>query len=417
MNKKLFIQIRNEWRTNLWLLIELFLVSIVMWFIIDYLYVQYSVYNEPRGFDATHCYLIEMGYLTPKSSDFNPADTLITDDVAEIMNRLKHRPEIEAVSLSQNSYPYNGSNSGCVVQCDTLNSINARGYIVRRTVTPDFLRVFQYHGTQGETPDQLAKMLTENTFLASENIFTNRYGVKMTSLVGKSFYLEGDTTKSFKLAAALKTVRYIDYKSAYRSPSIVELLPHSLYHVGHELCVRVKADKDVDFMSHLKADSEKQFRIGNVFISNIRSFRDIRRNFQLYQTNQLRNYLAGMGFLMLNIFLGLLGTFWFRTQQRRAEIALHMALGSTSGSVFGRLLAEALLLLSFATILAVVVDYNLAHAELNAWYNGTTLSAGRFIITVLISWGIIALMIVFGIWFPARRAMAVQPAEALHEEG
>lgn len=416
MNKKLFIQIRNEWRTNLWLFIELFLVSIVMWFIVDYLYVQYSVYNEPRGFDATHCYLIEMGYLTPKSSDFNPADTLAVDDVAEMMDRLRHRPEIEAVSLSQNSYPYNGSNSGCVIQYDTLNSINSDGYIVRRMVTPDFLKVFRYQGMQGETSEQLAKMLTENTFLASDNVFTNRYGIRMTDLVGKSFFLEGDTTKSFKLAAALKTVRYIDYQSAYNSTSIVRLLPYSQYRVGAELCVRVKADKDVDFMSHLKADSEKQFRIGNVFISNIRSFHDIRRSFQQYQTNQLRNYLAGMGFLMLNIFLGLLGTFWFRTQQRRAEIALHIALGCTSGSVFRRLLAEALLLLSFATVLAVVVDYNLARAELNAWYNGTTLSAGRFIITVVTSWGMIALMILLGIWFPARKAMAVQPAEALHED-
>ena len=41
----------------------------------------------------------------------------------------------------------------------------------------------------------------------------------------------------------------------------------------------------------------------------------------------------GMGFLLLNIFLGLLGTFWFRTQQRRSEIALHKAHGATDLSL------------------------------------------------------------------------------------
>ena len=48
----------------------------------------------------------------------------------------------------------------------------------------------------------------------------------------------------------------------------------------------------------------------------MRSFADIRRNYQQSYMNQLRNYCIGMGFLLLNIFLGLLGTFWFRTQQR-----------------------------------------------------------------------------------------------------
>jgi putative ABC transport system permease protein len=62
-------------------------------------------------------------------------------------------------------------------------------------------------------------------------------------------------------------------------------------------------------------------------------------------------------------------------------------------------------------VLAVIVDLNLAYAGLSMH-----LEAGRFIITVLISYLLIALMIVIGIWFPARKAMNIQPAEALHDE-
>lgn len=123
-----------------------------------------------------------------------------------------------------------------------------------------------------------------------------------------------------------------------------------------------------------------------------------------------------MFFLLLNIFLGLLGTFWFRTQQRRGEIALMKSLGETDHSVFVRQLVEGLLLLVIATIPAVFINWNLANSELNAWMNGTTIEGGRFIITVLISFILIALMIVVGIWIPARKAMKVQPAEALHNE-
>ena len=111
MNKKLFTQIKNEWRGNTWLAIELLVVSVVMWFITDMLYVRIATYIEPRGFDISHCYLIEMGMLNEKSPDYVPYQEGDEErDVLELVNRLQHRPDVEAASLSVNSYPYNGSN-------------------------------------------------------------------------------------------------------------------------------------------------------------------------------------------------------------------------------------------------------------------------------------------------------------------
>lgn len=412
MNKKLFTQIKNEWRSNLWLVTELLLVSVVMWYIVDYMYVKAMVYNEPRGFDISHCYLVQMGELTDKSPDYVEYENNEERkaDVFDMLERLRLRPDVEAASLSQNSYPYNGSNSTTEVTYDTLH---APGWTIQRMVTPDFLRVFRYQGTRGETPEQLAEMIEKGEFLASENLYS-KYGVKMTSLVGKRFYLYGDTTSTCRLGAALKNVRYTDYQQASQSYSMVA--KQDWYSPMQELCIRVKEDQDKEFITRLKADSEKLYRIGNIFIADVRSFADIRRNFQQSQSNRLRNYIFGMGFLMLNIFLGLLGTFWFRTQQRRGEIALMKSLGGTDKTVFTRQLTEGVFLLIIATIPAIFIDWNLANAELNAWMDGSTFGWIRFINTVLISFVLIALMIIVGIWIPARKAMKVQPAEALHDE-
>lgn len=174
MTKKLLVQIKNEWRNNLWLALELLVVSVVMWFVVDYLYTRTATYLEPRGFDISHCYLIEMGKLTDKSPDYipNQTDEQEDADILELVDRLRRRPEIEAVSLSQNSYPYNGSNSTDLVQYDTLVSGN---WTIRRLVTPDFVRVFRYQGTRGETPEQLAGMLEKGEFLASDNLY-RKYG-------------------------------------------------------------------------------------------------------------------------------------------------------------------------------------------------------------------------------------------------
>ena len=36
MTKKLLVQIKNEWRNNLWLALVLLVVSVVMWLVVGY---------------------------------------------------------------------------------------------------------------------------------------------------------------------------------------------------------------------------------------------------------------------------------------------------------------------------------------------------------------------------------------------
>ena len=416
MNKKLFTQIKNEWRSNLGLAIELLLVSVVMWWITDNLYCTASTYFEPRGFDTEHCYLIEMGKLTDKSPDYTErTNDQQNEDIHELANRLRQRPEIEAVSLSYNSYPYNGSNSTINMQLadDTLKATN---WVIRRAVSPDFVKVFRYEGARGETPEQLAEILERDEIIVSDNLFTSTYKrpMPMTDYIGRRVYLFNDTTHSYPLGASVKVVRYGDFQSGRNARSL--MFGHTFWDTDAELCVRVRANQDVDFIERLKADSEKQFRVGNIYISNIRSFKDIRRDFQQGQYNKVRDSITTMVFLLVNIFLGLFGTFWFRTQQRKCEIALHKAHGATNRMVFTRLVSEGWLLLLIITPLALAIDFNLAYAELNGWYNGTTLEAGRFLLCGAISFLLIALMIAIGIGIPARKAMKIDPAEALHDE-
>ncbi len=419
MNKKLFSQVWNERGHNVSLFIELLLVSVVMWYVVDMLYVRLSVYLEPLGFNTEHCYLLGMSSLDKKSPEYiasRDTSTAIAADVAELMVRLSHRPEIEAVSLSRNSYPYNGSNSSQSVKLDTMSFGTDQNWTICRVVSPDFFRVFRYHGERGESPEQLSKMLNgDHVLMASDNCFST-YGRKMTDYIGKGFKFGEDSTRLYTLVASLQPVRYSDYQEAKNCFSVVSLFPQEYYDTHEELCVRVRENMDNNFIGNLKHDSERQLRVGNIFITNIRSFADIRKSYEMGWTTRIKTFAVGASFLLINVFLGLLGTFWFRTQRRKSEIALHKALGATNRNVFMRLFSEGVLLLTLSTIVAIVADLNLAIAELNQYHNGTTLEADRFIICVMISYVLMVGMILLGILFPARKAMRIQPAEALHEE-
>ena len=84
--------------------------------------------------------------------------------------------------------------------------------------------------------------------------------------------------------------------------------------------------------------------------------------------------------------------------------------------MFIRLVSEGWLLLLIITPLAFLVDYNLAYAELNSWRNGTTLEMDRLLACIGITFLLIALMIVIAIGIPARKAMHIEPADALRDE-
>lgn len=417
MDQKLIKQVKNEWRSNIWLVVELAVISIVLWYIIDYLFVTGSVYNQPRGFDISHCYRISTGQLTEQDPDYIPDrdGEKLYEDYEELRRRIELRPEVEAASLSMNSTPYNGSNSGVRYLVD---SIFSAGYVICRRVSPEFPKVFRWKGMRGETPEELSEILKRGDVLVSDNLlhFSTDNPRPMTEYVGRKIVLDYDTAHPATVGASLIPVRYNDYMQGQMNRTVVSGIPRSYFGVGGEFSVRVKGNMDEGFIEALMADADTQLRAGNLFITNVESFDDVREAHQHSTETQIRNMIFIMAFLLINIFLGLLGTFWFRTRQRSRDIAIRLVSGATKGDIFRLLISEGLVLLTIATPVALLADLNIAHAELNQYYEGEYLEWGRLLICGGATYLLIALMIALGISIPAWRAMKIDPAVALRDE-
>lgn len=417
MDQKLIKQVKNEWRSNIWLVVELAVISIVLWYIIDYLFVTGSVYNQPRGFDISHCYRISTGHLTEQDSDYVPDrdGEKLYEDYEELRRRIELRPGVEAASLSMNSTPYNGSNSGVRYLVD---SIFSAGYVICRRVSPEFPKVFRWRGMKGETPEELGEIIKRGDVLVSDNLlhFSTDNPRPMTEYVGRKIVLDYDTAHPATVGASIVPVRYNDYMQGEMNRTVVSGIPRSYFGVGGEFSVRVKANMDEGFIEALMADADTQLRAGNLFITNVESFDDVREAHQHGTETQIRNMIFIMAFLLVNIFLGLLGTFWFRTRQRSRDIAIRLVSGATKGDIFRLLISEGLVLLTIATPVALLADLNIAHAELNQYYEGEYLEWGRLLICGGVTYLLIALMIALGISIPAWRAMKIDPAVALRDE-
>lgn len=418
---KLIHQMRNEWRSNIWLVIELLIVSVILWFCIDRIVDYIMVYNEPRGHDISHVYKITVG-----NTGANDSTRPSYEDMNELIERIRRRPEIEAAAYSYGSTPYNGILNGTwIYNNDTINPIHNTGNTIRRWVEPDFFKIYRISGVRGESPERLAEILRPGikVFGASEGLLYDKEGNELNTVdyIGQQFNMNGYPDHT--LAAVTPVMKRFDSdKLQWSARCCWDMMVPFATSQANELSVRVRANMDSpSFITDLMNDSESQLRVGPYFIMKVESMADLRRSTQMGWTINNRNYIIGAAFLLFNIFLGVLGSFWYRTRMRVPDIAVLKIFGATKGNIFLRLIGEGLLLLCIATPLAILCEWLLIHyniiklpAALGSYLNFDFIRL--LAIIPAITFALLALMIIAGISFSALRAMKLAPALALHSE-
>lgn len=419
MIKQIVKQLWNERRSNTWLWAELLLVSVALWVIVDWGYVMLRTYTAPRGFNIENTYLLRVSVLTPQSGLYVPAENKTTadgEDFMMLLDKIRYRPDVEFVSVSTYSYPYNGSNSWDSMTSDTISVAT-----LRRRVTRDFFNVFQYENADGSGSQSVADALAENTMIVTSNYLINSNGEGRNPL-GMEFHPSYDSTQVSRVAAVTNPVRYDDFDPVWHATYFAlglfekQIAAATRQDIeSYEVCVRVKPGTSPDFAQELLKESMRNYITGNCYIKTVTPFSSIRREFHRDDVKQMKNRGYITFFLLVNIFLGIIGTFWFRTQQRRSEIGLRIALGSPKKSLRLLLLTENLCLLIFAFIPAMIICYNIGQLDLaKIWQMEWGMA--RFLPGICIAFVLMVLMIIAGIWYPVRQAMKIEPAEALHNE-
>lgn len=408
----------NERRHNIGVWVELFLVSLFLWYIVDYVTFFVSKYNEPLGFDTEHTYIMNLGELNSKSAEFVQEDSTVSkaEQLYTILDRIKLNPMIEAASFSYFSSPHIGGNSWTPLYND---SVKTEGLTLRRMISPDFFRVFRYESINGST-DELVKAIEKGEFVISPEVKNELFGEE--SAKGKKIRLESNSTTDyfFTVGAVSTKIRYDnfnDWNSKYFAmPLDANWLEYfAMGRIAYlEICVRVKPDEDYEFIDRFREQMSEQFRIGNFYLNTIKYIPTNKEEYQRSRIKDLkiRGFVAF--FLLINIFLGITGTFWFRTQYRRNEIGVRIAMGETREGLLKMFYTEGLLLLTFAMVPAMLVFAFIRNAEILE--DSSAFTIGRYFIGLGITYLLLAWMILLGIWFPARKAVKVSPADALRDE-
>ena len=416
MIKHIFKIIKNERRHNIGIVLELFLVAVFLWYIIDYSLVVINNYARPMGFDIEHTYVLNFGESedNTKIKEENAPKIPLSETFEKITERIRHNAMIEEVSLSIFARPHIGNNSSINLFRDTLQS-----QVLQRMVTPDFFRVFRYQSVNGST-DELVEALKKGEYVISKSVEKSLFP-DGSSAKGKQISTERtDSAQLYRVGAVSTDIRYdnfYDWGEAYYAqpihPDYLNSFPLVFLSVI-DICVRVKPKEDHDFIPRFREQLAEQLHINGLYLNTIQSIPVEKRLFQNDDMNKLKMRFFIISFLLVNIFLGITGTFWFRTQYRKNEMGVRIAMGETSNGILRMFYVEGLLLLTPAILPVMILFFSLKNAGILYWQH--TFTAARYFIGFAITYLLLALMIILGIWFPARKAVKISPAEALRDE-
>ncbi|WP_233572785.1 hypothetical protein [Parabacteroides sp. CH2-D42-20] len=116
MIRHLLQLIWNQRKQNAWLWAELLLVSVFLWFLVDYLYVMGRTYTAPLGFDIRHTYSIVISSLSERSPDYIPKEKRERPDGVHLLtalDRIRTYPGVESACLTD---------GGCLIIWEAVTS-------------------------------------------------------------------------------------------------------------------------------------------------------------------------------------------------------------------------------------------------------------------------------------------------------
>ncbi len=422
-------QMWHQRKLNLWIMTGLVLITVVVWFIIDPLFVLcYNRWAVPDGFNADNLYVLSIRQY-PKHSGFYHEDeadsTQALTDFHRILDILKQQPEVDSYTVvDESAYPF----------CDWYSYMDISRYEDDSIGTPvQFMNYFSegdYFRTLRIRSAVDGSFLPESapgTVYVSENMVDSFIG--KGNVIGKELAdVDGET---YKVAGIVQNMKV----STYELPGALVYCPNGKVKEEYisensfiRIVYRVKDDalKGISFKDY-RRKMTKLLRSGNLY-TEMKPFDKIRQNYEIAYgvTNKFRVQTFLMFFFLSNMLLGIIGTFWFRCRARQEEIGLRMALGCTRKRIALWFFTEGFILSTLAVVIGVFIVIQWIYFEGMYRTSGHMFFVGRGYLTdsvmlhfwcvFWITYPLILLTVAAGTFFPAWIATKVNPADTLKTE-
>lgn len=422
MIKHILKIIWNQRYSNGWIFAELLIVATVLWVMVDMFYVDYQTSHAPMGFDIENVWRFKLSNLVANAPGYVPEEDYHSsdpEDLSRLMTQIRQVPEVEEVCVTFYSSPYSNGNSWRPIRPEDGDTLFARNRTFQmRNVTPEYFRVFRIRTIDGEPVyDKVAGR--HNVIVVTPEMAEGFYH-DTPNVVGRRVY-HSDREESSEIAAVSTSIRTIEYMRP--EASFFQCLEGETFNEvvsgfgasSAEFCVRMKRPYTQNEMDLFLDGMGERLRVNNLYVYGITPISSFRERQLGWKEREANNQMSLMAFMLVNVFFGIIGTFWLRMQNRKGEIGLRMALGAHRITLKRYMYTEGLCLLGLTLPFVLFFAFNMVYLDKLDTYR-QPFTCVRFLVTFTTAYLMMAAMICIGIWFPVRKAVRLAPAEALHYE-
>lgn len=426
--------IKNLWsrrRRNGWLLAELILVAILSWAIFDPVLVVTYERHLPLGYDADRLCMVSVGMLPPEAPGYEPqaADSAsLMQTYLNLVDRARQHPDVEQATPVL-SFVYPGA-----MGTGTSSFIAEGDSVAHTALFIEFLphtHFFETYGFQSGKGSMSAAQLSDldngDYYIMTEDLLEGMFRTHIYRNQ-RCWKVNGTDTCYTAVKGTVKSCKYLSDKRPVpivfmplQNPDIRSSLDNM------RIVVRLKEGVRMErFLHDFRPWMLRQLRIGNLYARELQSYDEINAAREFSDSTVLyRRSLSIALFFLVNLCLGVIGTFWMQTRTRREEVGVMLSYGATPHRIRLLLLGEGTALTTLATFIGCFIYLQYAFSEgLNtgsslmeavtpSWVDNFGL---HFFFVSLMVYVILLLVVWIGIYIPAHRISAISPTEALRDE-
>ena len=426
--------LKNLWsrrRRNGWLLAELILVAILSWYIFDPVMVVTYERHLPLGYDADRLCMVSVGMLPQEAPGYEPqaADSAsLMQTYLNLVDRARQHPDVEqATPVLSFVYPgaMGNGTSSFIAEGD---SVAHTALFIEFLPHTHFFETYGFQSGKGRmSAAQLSDLDNGDYYIMTEDLLEGMFRTHIYRNQ-RCWKVNGTDTCYTAVKGTVKSCKYLSDKRPVpivfmplQNPDIRSSLDNM------RIVVRLKEGVRMErFLHDFRPWMLRQLRIGNLYARELQSYDEINAAREFSDSTVLyRRSLSIALFFLVNLCLGVIGTFWMQTRTRREEVGVMLSYGATPHRIRLLLLGEGTALTTLATFIGCFIYLQYAFSEgLNtgsslmeavtpSWVDNFGL---HFFFVSLMVYVILLLVVWIGIYIPAHRISSISPTEALRDE-
>ena len=354
---------RSRW--SIWLFLELVVISVVAWVVIDPAVVNLYYRSLPVGYDTDRLIYVE-GKATYTSPDVPDAWDAAHEYLPKLINRLKPLDGVENAYCHKSVYStisakYYSSEYVCYEQ-DTI-TLAWVGF----TSNCNFFETYGLKPLAGSpSAEELSKIdVTSNQAVLSESGAKALFGTA-EGVVGKHFQLinygyEGTESHDYTIAGVVANVQKLRY-SAVQS---LIYLPNDSRGMGAYIIIRLKKGiNPAKYIEEHAQDIQQTAKTDFFRINKIMPYEEFVHQEELEdrKPQEVNTNLTLAIFFLINLSLAVIGTVWLQAKRRTEECGVRRAYGATKPRLLLSFLAEGALLATVAVVIGCIIYLNYAYS-------------------------------------------------------